>query len=397
MGRKIRIFDCTLRDGEQSPGVVFTPEEKLAFSRKLVEAGVHVLDAAFPAASQDERDTIRLISSARLNALVGATCRAVPEEIEMSIECGANSVFVFLPVSDIHIRSKLNISHEEIEKRLREICGFAVSRGIETFFVAEDSARQDVGWVARLCDIAASSGAHGAILCDTVGVMTPDDIRQHVRGVREKMAYRLPLGIHCHNDFGMASANTVTAVVAGVDIVTCTVNGIGERAGNAALEEVVASLEELLGIHTGIDLSALPDLSLMLEEMSGVLLPPTKPVVGRNVFTHESGIHVQGHLKNRMCYESLAPERVGRRSRMVFGKHSGRALVRHVLSASGIECTEDHVTEICTRLKEAKERAPKDGFFRIRELLDEHYRNMTGVSEQEFYSIVEEVTSFANR
>ncbi len=391
------VVDCTLRDGEQAPGVVFQVEEKRALGRALSEAGVHILDAAFPAVSSEECLALRRLADAGLGARVGATVRAIPWELELAREHGAEVVFVFHPVSDIHLRQRMTITRDELERRVASVCRHGARLGLRVFFVAEDSARQDEAWVAHLCDEAAAAGAEGAILCDTVGVFTPDRAGRHVGRVLDLMRRPIPLGIHCHNDFGLASANTLSAVAAGASIVTATVTGIGERAGNAALEEVVAALEELLGIGTGIDLTALPRLAEMVERFSGFFTSPTKPIVGRNVFSHESGVHVHGMLADPRCYEALPPERVGRSSRLVLGKHSGKSLVRLLLLRRGIEPDEEMVAAILDRVKETKQGKSKRRFAAVRRDLESHYETLIGLSDREFQRIVEELTPHVAR
>jgi 3-isopropylmalate/(R)-2-methylmalate dehydratase large subunit len=389
--RSIQIVDCTLRDGEQAPGIAFTLDEKLELAKALSEAGVGTLDAGFPSVSEEEFDTLGQMIGLGLPAKVGATVRATTSDLDLAKDCGLRTVFMFHPASDIHIKYKFGISKPEVEERVARACAYSSKLGLQTFFVAEDSARQDCKWVAKLCDIAAENGAAGAILCDTVGILHPQGITDHVRGVSGAMKSALPLGIHCHNDYGMATANTLAAVSAGCVIVTATVNGIGERAGNAPLEEVVVALEELMQIDTGVNLAALPGLSSLVERMSGFFMSPCKPVVGRNVFTHESGVHVQGMLANPLCYESLAPERVGRTSRLILGKHSGTKLVQHLLSSRGISCTGPQLSEISKRVKKAKEKASKREFAKVAAELDEHYDHMVGLRDSEFWAIADEV------
>lgn len=391
--RTVRIVDGTLRDGEQAPGVVFHVDEKIAFAEALSELGVETLDAGFPTVSENERRAFQEMAHRDLKAKVGATVRCHPLDLDLAKESGVQSVFMFHAVSDLHMQYKLVVDRQEVESRVAEMCTYSAKLGLETYFVAEDSARQEAPWVARLCDIAAENGAAGAILCDTVGVMTPLSMKRHVDGVRQALKSSLSLGIHCHNDFGLATANTLAAVEAGVDLVTCTVCAIGERAGNAALEEVVTALEILMDIGTGIELTRLPEVAAQVERMSGFFLPPHKAVVGRNVFTHESGVHVQGMLANRQCYESIDPHAVGRETELVLGKHSGRALVRSLLEQRGVSFTNPEVSEISNRIKRAKEEKSKDDFERVQISLEQHYRDMIGVSEEEFWRIAEEVLS----
>ncbi len=388
--RKVHIFDCTLREGEQAPGVIFRIKEKIELGKALSLAGVNTLDTGFPAVSEDEIQALRGMAKSGLTAKLGVTVRAVPQEIDLAKKHGAETVFIVMSVSDIHIKHKLGATRGVVEQQLKNICSHSSRLGLETFVVAEDSARQDCRWVARLCDLAADVGADGAILCDTVGILTPDGIRKHVQGVLNAMESSLALGIHCHNDFGMATANTITAVLSGVDIITCTVNGIGERAGNAALEEVVVTLEELLNIDTGIDLCALPSLANSVESMSGYFQAPDKPIVGRNVFTHESGMHVKGMIKNSLCYQAVSPKLIGRNEHFVFGKHSGRSLVRDKLTHLGISYSEKDITEICYRVKKEKENKPKDNIAHLQQTLENYYRKMI-ISDKEFFKIVKEV------
>ena len=351
---RIVFADCTLRDGEQAPGVFFTLEEKLAIAAMLDAAGVDLIDAGMPSVSKEERAALRALVGRNLRARIAATVRALRSDIDLAVECGVKEVFLFMPVSPQHLRHKFGIDLEKARTRIEDAVGYAVERGLRVHFVAEDSVRADPQQIAQVFDRVSELGAVSAIICDTVGVMTPQTMERYVQTLRAHMTRSLTLGIHCHNDYGLATANTLAAVSAGCTLVTSTVNGLGERAGNAVFEEVVCALDDLYDADLAIDKSMLSPLSQAVAQASGMFIVPTKPVTGHNVFRHESGVHVDGMLKDPSTYESICPEPLGRSHEYVLGKHSGSGLIDVLLAEKGIVCTPEQTDRILERIKAVK-------------------------------------------
>ena len=356
--RLIRVFDTTLRDGEQMAGYALSLDKKLRIARMLDELGVDIIEAGFPASSKTDFATIRILSSERPRAVIAGLARANKADIDAAIDSGVDLVHVFIATSDIHMKYKLRMSREEVLERIRESVEYAKSRGVKVLFSAEDATRSDLEFLVTAYRTAIDAGADIINVPDTVGVLTPSRARFLIEYLRQRLP-PIPIDVHFHNDFGMAVANTVTAVEAGADGVQVTVNGFGERAGNAALEEVVAALHFLLGYRTNIRLEKLYDVCRAVAELFGIRLQPNKPIVGDTAFAHESGIHVHGVLNNPFTYEPITPEAVGNRRRIVLGKHSGRHAVEWALKHLGVEPDPQLVNWLLDRIKEwAEERGP---------------------------------------
>jgi isopropylmalate/homocitrate/citramalate synthase len=333
--QRIEVVDCTLRDGEQAAGVWFTPEEKVELALLLDRAGVDVLDAGFPAVCEEEVEVLQELHHAGLRARVGATCRPVPGDILAAARARADEAFVFVPVSDTRLRA-IGWTLEQARSQLRAGSALVLDQGMGLNVIAEDASRADSATILRLFDAIADLSVSRYILCDTVGAATPDRMGNLTGVVVGALGRSATVATHCHNDFGMATANTVASVAAGARCVTCTVNGLGERAGNADLAEVVAALTHLLDVDHSINPLLLAALAARVELYSGVHNSPLKPVVGSNVYSHESGIHVHGILKDPKNYAQLPPRWVGREHSVVLGKHSGLSAVAHTLAERGI-------------------------------------------------------------
>ena len=385
---RIQFADCTLRDGEQAPGVFFTLEEKLAIADLLDAAGVDIIDAGMPSVSKEERETLAALVAQNYRATVAATVRALRGDIDLAIECGVTEVFLFMPVSPQHLQHKFGIELRQAQRRIDDAIGYAVGKGLRVHFVAEDAVRADPRQLAPVFDRAGELGARSVILCDTVGVMTPQAIDRYVRTLRETMTRSLVFGIHCHNDYGLGTANTLAAVNAGCTLVTSTVNGLGERAGNAVFEEVVCALGDLYQAELRIDKMVLTRLSDAVARASGMFIVPTKPVVGYNVFRHESGVHVDGMLKDPSTYESIDPAPLGRTHELLLGKHSGSGLVEARLTEKGIASTPDLTRRILARVKSAKVATNKGPLRAMAERLTELWSRSLGFSEEDFWAIV---------
>jgi isopropylmalate/homocitrate/citramalate synthase len=382
-----------LRDGEQAPGVFFTLEEKLAVAVLLDAAGVDIIDAGMPSVSKEERATLTALVAQNYRASVAATVRALRADIDLALECGVKEVFLFMPVSPQHLQHKFGIDLNQAQRRIEDAVDYAVGKGLRVHFVAEDSVRADPLQLARVFDRVSQLGAASAVICDTVGVMTPQTMDGYVRTLRAAMTQSLELGIHCHNDYGLAAANTLAAVNAGCTLVTSTINGLGERAGNAAFEEVVCALDDLYDADVRIDKAMLPLLSDVVAQASGMFIVPTKPVVGYNVFRHESGVHVDGMLKDPSTYESICPSPLGRSHEFLLGKHAGGGLIDLMLAQKGVSSSPELTQRILDRVKAMKVSTNKAPLRVMAARLTELWSRYLSFSEEDFWAIVYEEMS----
>jgi isopropylmalate/homocitrate/citramalate synthase len=384
---KITILDCTLRDGEQAPGVFFTHKEKLAIADLLDAAGVGMIDAGMPSVSEDERATLRALCERGYRAVVAGTVRALNHDIDLAIDCGLSDVFLFMPVSPQHLRHKFGMTLQQVRPKIEAAVEYAVARGLRVHFVAEDTVRSNIKELAPILDQVTDLGAASIMICDTVGVMLPNQLQSFIETLAERLSSEVELGIHCHNDYGLATANTIAAVGAGCTIVSGTINGLGERAGNAALEEVVCALENLCGLDVGIKKPLLMKLCEKVARASGVFVMPTKPVSGLNVFRHESGVHVDGMLKDLSTYESINPVTLGREHEFVLGKHGGTGLIEKLLAGRNIYTSHETLLRILERVKRAKVERDKAEFDVVGNMLDRFWARHLSFSEEEFWQI----------
>ncbi|MCS7132515.1 MAG: 2-isopropylmalate synthase [Aigarchaeota archaeon] len=350
MSNYVRIFDTTLRDGEQTPGVTLTPEQKLEIAVQLDRLGVDVIEAGFPAASMGEMEAVKRVSEAGLRAEICALARAVKEDIDAAMKCDPGSIHVFFSTSDVHLRSVLKISYEEALRRIEEAIDYTKAHGFICEFSPMDATRTNLDFLKRVCVLAEETGADRINIPDTVGIMTPRSMHELISEIRGVV--NVPISVHCHNDFGLAVANTLSGIEAGAVQAHVTMNGIGERAGNAALEEVVLALHLLFGKKTKIDASKIYATSQIVRRLTGVPIQPHKPIVGDNAFAHESGIHVRGVVMDPASFEPFKPELVGRVRKIVAGKHAGRHGIKTILEESGLTPTEQQLEKIVERVKE---------------------------------------------
>jgi 2-isopropylmalate synthase len=350
MEKQIVVFDTTLRDGEQMPGLAFSVKDKLTLAHKLAQLGVGVIEAGFPANGPEEAEAVRRIA-AEVPATVCAMARVVPADIDAALEAGAQMVDLFVSTSPIQMSRSMHTTPEQVLAKTRQAVERVKRAGRLAMFTPMDATRSEPRFLRRVCRAAAEAGADWIGLTDTVGVATPESIAVMVASIRQ--AVRTPISIHCHDDFGLATANTLAAVNAGAAMVQVCLNGLGERAGNASLEEVVMALSCLARRQTGVDPSRLYEASRLLEHLSGVALPPNKPVVGANAFTHESGIHAAGVTQDSSTFEPglMTPEMVGHRRRLVIGKHAGKHGIASALAEAGLHPSPEDLAEIVTRVR----------------------------------------------
>jgi D-citramalate synthase len=339
-----------LRDGEQTPGVSLTPEEKLLIAKRLDEIGVDVIEAGFAAASEGEMEAIKLIAKEGLRAEVCSFARGVKSDIDAALKSEVDSIFLVIPSSDIHIKHKLKKTREEILRLTEECVEYAKDHGLIVEFGPEDATRSDLNFLKEIIKVSLSSGVDRVTPPDTVGILTPERSYEFFSDLKEAFPNTI-FGVHCHNDFGLAVANTLAALRAGVEEAHVTINGLGERAGNAALEEVIVALKLQYNVNTSIKTNLLYETSLLVSRLTGVPIQPNKAIVGENAFIHESGIHTHAILSEPSTYEVIPPEIVGRTRRLVVGKHAGAHGVMAALKEMGLNPSEDQLKEILLRVK----------------------------------------------
>jgi 2-isopropylmalate synthase len=363
MSGRVTIFDTTLRDGEQSPGCSMHTAEKVRMALQLERLGVDIIEGGFPIASQGDFEAVQAISDAVKTAKVAALCRCREKDIERGGEALAKArhpvIHTFLATSGIHLKWKLKITPEEALRQA--VAGVKQARALceEVEFSAEDASRTDYGYLREVLQAVHEAGARTLNVPDTVGYALPEEYAEMVR----KLVRDIPtavISVHCHNDLGLAVANSLAAVAAGARQIECTINGIGERAGNTSLEEVVMALKvrrEVLQVETGIKSELLVPTSAQLSDVTGVWPQPNKAIVGRNAFAHEAGIHQHGMLANPLCYEIMTPASVGlAQSMLVLGKHSGRHAVESRLKQLGVKLEAGEVEEVTRKVKELADR-----------------------------------------
>ena len=370
----VRIFDTTLRDGEQSPGFSMNTQEKIRLARQLAALNVDVIEAGFPIASKGDLEAVKQVAQVVRDVPIAALARAKKQDVDAAIEAlkpaAAPRLHVFLATSDLHLRAKLNLTQEQALEAIGAMVRYGREHVEEVEFSAEDAGRTDIGFLCQVCRVAVDAGATVLNLPDTVGYAVPEEYGAMFTKVRECLGDPdgITLSAHCHDDLGMAVANSLAAIRAGVRQIECTINGIGERAGNASLEEIVVALavrKESFGVTTRIRLEQLFPTSRMLTEITGAQVAPNKAVVGANAFAHEAGIHQDGIIKNPLTYEIISPQTVGVPNRsLVLGKHSGRNALRLSLRDLGYEASDTELAEVYSRVTaladKSKQVRPRD-------------------------------------
>ncbi len=340
----VKLDDTTLRDGEQTAGVVFTNEEKVRIAKMLDEIGIDQIEAGIPVMGGDEREVIEEIAHLGLRASVLGWNRANVADIQTSIDCGVDAVAISLATSDIHIQTKLQKDRAWVLDSIRKSVAFAKSHGVYVSVNAEDASRTEFGFLLEYAAAAKAEGADRLRFCDTIGIMEPLRTYKVIKELIE--ATGLEVEMHTHNDFGMAVANAIAGIHAGATWVNVTVGGLGERAGNAALEEVVMALKYLEGLDLEFDTKRFSEVVDYVMTAAGRTVPAWKPVVGTNMFAHESGIHADGVIKNPKTYEVFSPDEVGLARQIVVGKHSGSRTIEMKFAEYGIPVTREEATAI---------------------------------------------------
>ncbi len=350
MADYIRIFDTTLRDGEQTPGVSFTPEQKLEIAYQLDRLGVDTIEAGFPAASKGEQQAFKEIVKAGLKAEICALTRTLKDDIDAAFKCDAPYIHTFISTSEVQMKHALGMSRDQVLEATVKAVEYIKDHGAICEFSPMDATRTEFDFLREVCRVAEEAGADRINIPDTVGIMSPQGMEDLIK--RLKQFVNVPLSVHCHNDFGLAVANSLAGVAGGASQVHVTVNGIGERAGNAALEEVVMGLHLIYGKKTGINTRLLYATSRLVSQLTGVILQPNKAIVGENAFAHESGIHTRGVTVEPLTFEPFSPEVVGRRRRLQAGKLAGKHGIRAELEEAGLYPTESQLKRIVQRVKE---------------------------------------------
>ncbi len=365
-GIGIRVYDTTLRDGEQMPGVSFDIKKKVRIASALAEAGVKEIEAGFPAVSARERQCVKAVAALGTGSRTLALCRMQRDDVDACVDSDVGLLLMFVASSDLHLKHKYRLSKADVLRRSVEAMEYAKSRGAKFSFSTEDSTRSDIDYLFKLYGRAVGLGAERIGFTDTAGCATPEGVA-HLAG-KLSSRFEVPLSAHLHDDLGLALANSLSAMRAGARCFATTVNGIGERAGNLALEEFAVASELALGARHGIDLSRMTGLSKLISSLSGVKVPLNKPIVGGNAFAHESGIHVAAILREPFTYEAIRPELVGAERRLTLGKHTGHGHVGKLLESKGVDLTPrmlDNVVDGVKRLGELRGRVSDEEFWKI--------------------------------
>ncbi|KXB05684.1 citramalate synthase [candidate division MSBL1 archaeon SCGC-AAA382A13] len=349
--KTISIMDTTLRDGEQTPGVALTPDEKLEIAKKLDGLKVDMIEAGSAIVSAGEREGIKKITRENLQSEILSYVRTLKSDIDSALECDVDAVHLVFPSSDLHIEKRLEKSKEEIKEMAIETARYALDHGLTVELSAEDATRAEKEFLKETFQAGIEEGVQRVCICDTVGMMMPEQIYELFSEFSNVID--VPLAAHCHDDFGVGVANSLAAIRAGGSEVHATINGLGERAGNAALEEIALAISEFYkNFKTNLDLDELYEVAKLVENYSGIPISPSKAVIGDNAFAHEAGIHTHGVLAEATTYEPVSPEKVGQRRRLIFGKHTGKHAIENELERKGLEASEKQIDEIFKRIKE---------------------------------------------
>jgi len=348
--KRIRIFDTTLRDGEQTPGVSLTADDKIEIACQLSKLGVDIIEAGFPSSSDGEKRVVKDIVNLGLKSEICALSRATRNDIDAALLCGVDLVHVFIPTSEVQMKYAVNLTPEQVLASAVDSVEYVKKHGVKCEFSPMDATRSDMAFLKQICQATEKAGMDSLNLPDTVGIMIPKSIMKFVEEI--KSVVKVPISIHCHDDFGLAVANSLAAIEAGAVQVHVAVNGLGERAGNASLEEVVMALQIIYNYKTGVNSRLLYSTSRMVSALTGIAVQANKALVGENAFAHESGIHTRGVTEKPLTFEPIDPELVGRTRKLVAGKLAGTRGIKAELDEVGIHPTEEQLKEIVKRVKE---------------------------------------------
>ena len=355
--KKVRVFDTTLRDGEQTPGITVTPAQKKEFALALDALGVDVIEAGFPVSSEGERQLFKDLAGVGMHAKLCGLARCDRKDMDAAMDCGANYIHIFLATSPIHMAYKLKMTPDEVLEKAVESVEYVKGRGFECEFSPEDASRSDLGFLKKVCRAVEKAGADAINLPDTVGASVPRMMFRMVDEVKKEV--RIPISVHCHDDFGLAVANTLAAVEAGAQQVQCTINGVGERAGNASLEETVMALKVIYGVESNVKSEKLYETSQLWSRTAKFYPSPNKAIVGENAFSHEAGVHVHGVLANALTYEPIDPK----------GKHAVKAR----LEETGFKPDDEQLEQITAKVKHLGDLGKRVRDFELRAIAEEAF------------------------
>ena len=348
--KHVTVFDTTLRDGEQTPGVALSCADKVRIAKALDELGVDVIEVGFPAASQGEKDAVKAVMDLSPTSKICGLARCVKSDVDAVADSGLNYVHTFIATSDSHLKYKLKMTQETVLEKAVATIEYAKARGLEVEFSCEDATRTSLEFLKKMHIAVQEAGVDRINVPDTVGTISPTAMEYLIREL--KTVTKVPISVHCHDDFGMAVANTLSAVRGGAEQIHATINGLGERAGNASLEEAVLALMAFYNVETSINTKMIGPTSKLVSRLFGYEIPPNKAIVGKNAFAHESGIHVHGVLSDPSTYEAFGPELVGVERNIVLGKHSGAHSIKEKLHEYGIELDDEQIAQIVEKIKD---------------------------------------------
>ncbi|MEM3458801.1 MAG: homoaconitate hydratase [Candidatus Bathyarchaeia archaeon] len=395
---RVFIWDETLREGVQTPTVYLTYVEKVKLAKMLDEMGVALITVGFPAISEEEKGDVRKIANESFQqARLAASARIIKSDIDACLECGIRELMIFTPFNGLNLQYRLKMTKEQVLQKTSESIEYAKKHGATVNFVLEDATRTPIEEIIQIFETAIKAGASRLVIADTVGFLRPLSMRYLISHIREELLQKtkkeIPLSIHCHNDFGLATANTLAAVEEGIAYVHTCIAGFGERAGVAPFEEVVAALELLYDIDTGVDMKKLYRLSQLAEKSFALPIQYHKPIVGDNAFSYEVDEHIHGMLAHPLIYEPFPPEIIERGITFFFGRQTGRQTVESRLASAGIKATPWQIDEIVRRVRTMQESMDKGGaqmtFYQIKKLMRELRK---GLTEEEFWRITEQIT-----
>lgn len=396
--KKVFIWDETLREGVQTPTVFLTYVEKVKLAKMMDEMGVAIITVGFPGSSEEEKKTVRRISNESFQqASIAASARIVRSDIDACLGCGIQEISIFAPFDELNLQYRLKMTKEEVLEKTVGCIEYAKKHGVTVDFVLEDASRTPLPEILQILKTAVKAGADRLVIADTVGFLRPLSMRYLIsrirKGLSQLISREIPFSVHCHNDFGLATANTLAAIEEGVTYPQTCVAGFGERAGVAPIDEVVAALEILYNVDTGVNVKKLYRLSQLAEKSFALTIPFHKPIVGENAFSHASDKHVHGTLAHPVIYEPFPPKMVGRETTFYLGRQTGKYLIENRLALAEIKATPRQIDEIARRIRRMQESLDKGAmqmtFYQIKKLLREMRK---GLTEEDFWRIVEQVT-----